>query len=81
MGFPGGAVVKNPPANGGDARDMGSVPGLGRYPGVGNDNPLQYFSLENSMDRGAWQALWDHKELSMTEHVHTHDRIYCIKQK
>ena len=50
-------MVKNPPANGGDARDMGSVPGLGRYPGVGNDNPLQYFSLENSMDRGAWQAL------------------------
>ena len=54
MGFPGGAVVKNPPANAGNARDMGSIPGLGRYPGVGNDNPLQYSCLENSMDRGAW---------------------------
>ena len=81
MGFPGGAVVKNPPANAGNARDMGSIPGLGRYPGVGNDNPLQYFCLENSMDRGAWQALWDHKELSMTKHVHMDNRIYCLKQK
>ena len=77
MGFPGGAVVNNLPANAGDARDMGSIPGLGRYPGVGNDNPLQYFCLENSMDRRAWQALWDHKELNMTEHAHTHDRIYA----
>ena len=57
MGFPGGAVVKNPPANAGNARDMGSIPGLGRYPGVGNDNPLQYFCLENSMDSRAWQAV------------------------
>ena len=57
MGFPGGAVVKNPPANAGNARDMGSIPGLGRYPGVGNDNPLQYSCLENSMDRGAWLGL------------------------
>ena len=39
-GLPGGTVVKNPPANGGDARDTGSIPGLGRSPGVGNDNPL-----------------------------------------
>ena len=81
LGFPGGAVVKNPPANAGNARDMGSIPGLGRYPGVGNDSPLQYFCLENSMDRGAWQALWDHKELSMTKHVHMDNRIYCVKQK
>ena len=61
MGFPGGTVVKNPPASARDAGDMGSILGLGRYPRVGNDNPLQYFCLENSMDRGAWQALWDHK--------------------
>ena len=40
MGFPGGTVVKNPPANVGDTRDMGSTPGLGRSPGVGNGNPL-----------------------------------------
>ena len=56
LGFPGGTVVKNPPANAGDARDVGSIPGSGRSPGVGNGNPLQYSCLENSMDRGAWQA-------------------------
>ena len=47
-------VVKNLPANGGDARDEGSIPGSGRSPGVGNGNPLQYSRLKNSMDRGAW---------------------------
>ena len=52
-GFPGGAVVKNPPANAGDVRDMGSVPGSGRSRGEGNGNPLQYSCLENLMDRGA----------------------------
>ena len=51
--FPGGSVVKNLPANAGDARHMGSIPGLGRSPGGGSGNPLQYFYLENSMDRGA----------------------------
>ena len=52
-GFPGGSVVKNPPANGADA---GLIPGSGRSPGEENDNPLQYSCLEKSMDRGAWQA-------------------------
>ena len=47
---------KNLPANAGDVRDMGSVPGLGRSPGGGNGNPLQYSCLENSMDRGDWRA-------------------------
>ena len=56
MGFPGGSMVKNPPANAGDAGDTGSIPGSGRSPGEGNDNPLQYCSLENPMDRGAWKA-------------------------
>ena len=46
-------LVKNPPANAGDIRDKGSVPGLGRSPGGGHGNPLQYSHLENSMDRGA----------------------------
>ena len=46
-------MVKNPPACAGD---MGLIPGLGRSPGGGNGNPLQYSCLENSMDRGAWQA-------------------------
>ena len=52
-GSPGGSVVKNPPANAGDARDAGSIPGLGRSPGGGNGKTLQYSCLENLMDRGA----------------------------
>ena len=54
--MPGGAEVKNPPANTGDARDMGLTPGSGRSPGEGNGNPLQYSCLENSVDRGALRA-------------------------
>ena len=49
-------MVKNPPANAGDAGDVGSTPGLGRTPGVGTGNPLQYTRLENSIGRGAWRA-------------------------
>ena len=49
-------VVKNPPANAGDARDTGSIPGSGRSPGEGNGNPLQYTFLGNSMDR-VWRAI------------------------
>ena len=56
-GFPGGVVVKNLPANAGDTRDAGSIPGSGRSPGVGNGNPLQYQCQENAMDRGAWWAI------------------------
>ena len=56
-GFPGGTVVKNPPVNAGDTRDVGSVSGLGRSPGRGNGNPLQYSCLENPMHRGAWQVI------------------------
>ena len=52
-GFPGGPVVKNSPVNARDARDTDSVPGLGRSPGVGTGNPLQYSCLEMSMDRRA----------------------------
>ena len=47
----------NPPDSSGDTGDSGSIPGLGRYPGVGNGNLLHYSCLENSMDRGAWWAL------------------------
>ena len=53
--FPGGSMVKNPPANAGDT---GLIHGLGRSPGEGNDNPLQYSCLENPMDKRAWQATW-----------------------
>ena len=55
--FPGGGtLVKNLPANAGDAGDVGSIPQSGRSPGVGNGNPLQYSCLGNPMDRGAWWA-------------------------
>ena len=50
-------VVKNPSANAGDIRDSGSVTGLGRSPGGGHGNPLQYPCLESLMDRGAWRAI------------------------
>ena len=53
----GGTVVKNPPANAGDAGDSGSVPGSGRTPGVGNVNTLQYSCLESPMDRAAWRDI------------------------
>ena len=74
MGFPGGASgKKNSSANAEDIRDTGSIPGLGRSPGGGHGNPLQYSSLENPMDRGAWRATVHgghkegHKELDITE--------------
>ena len=53
-GFPGDSVVKNLPANAGDAGNMGSIPGSGRSPGEGNGNRPQYSCLKNPMDRGAW---------------------------
>ena len=56
LGFPDGEEVKNLPANAGHTRDVGSISGLGRSPGIGNGKPLQHCCLENSMDRGAWWA-------------------------
>ena len=55
-------VVKNPPANAGDVRNVSSTPGLGRSPGGGHGNPLQYSCLQNPMDRGAWlvQSIGSH---------------------
>ena len=50
-------MVKNPPASAGDTRDMSLIPGSGRSPGEGNGNLHQYSCLENSMDRGGWQAI------------------------
>ena len=55
-GFAGSSVVRNPPANAEAREDTGSIPGLGRSPGEGNGNPLQYSCLENPMKRGAWWA-------------------------
>ena len=56
-GFPGGSVIKNCLPMQIDTEDMDSIPGLGRSPGEENDNPLQYSSLGNPMDRGAWWAI------------------------
>ena len=53
LGFPGGSEVKDSACNAGD---LGSIPGLGRSPGEGNGNPLQYSCLENPMDGGTWWA-------------------------
>ena len=56
MVFPGGSVVRNPPANAGDMGDVASIPGSGRSPRERNGNPLQYSSLGNPMDRRTWQT-------------------------
>ena len=65
-------VVKNPPANAGDIRDMGSIPGLGRSPGGGHGNPLQYSCLDNPMDGGVW---WATKCQTGLEWLSTHHMI------
>ena len=64
-------LVKNTPVNAGDVRDTDSIPGSGRSPGEGNGNLLQYYCLENSMDRRslAGYSPRTHKELDATEHV------------
>ena len=75
MGFPGGSVVKNMPASAGDTRDVGLIPGLGRSPGEGNGNLLQYSCLKDPIDRG---ALWTivHGVADMTEHRHVYVYVY-----
>ena len=77
-GFPGGTVVKNPPANPGDPRDTGLIPGSERFPWSRNSNPLQYSFLENSTDRGVRRATVHvgSKEQDTTEHTHTHTYTY-----
>ena len=78
-GFPHGATVKNQPANAGDIRVMGSIPGWGRSPGGGQGNPLQYSCLENPMDRGAWRAMVHTVAQSdttdATEHTHMQEGL------
>ena len=65
-------LVKHLPANAGDAKDAGSIPGSGRSPEVGNGNPLQYPCLDNPMDRGSWWAtVHGRKELDVTEQLST----------
>ena len=77
-------MVKNPPANTGDTKDMGLIPGSGRSHGEGNGNPLQYSCLKNSMDRGLWQATVHGVAKSQTQlnthtHTHTHTLIALLR--
>ena len=69
MGLPGSSSGKELPANAGDVREAGSIPGLGGYPREGKGNLLQYSCLENPMDEGAWCSYspWCCKELDLTE--------------
>ena len=61
-------MIRNPPANAGHVREASSVLGLGRFPGGGHDNPLQYSCLKNPLDRGTWQTTVHRvTELDMTE--------------
>ena len=72
MGFPGGAVVKNPPANAGDTRDSGSIPGSGKSSRGESGNPLQYSCRENSVDSEPWWATAQGSpELDTSEQVGT----------
>ena len=86
-------MIKNPPANAGDTRDAGLIPGLGSAPGVGNGNSLQYSDLENFMDRGAWQAsesqtrlrdeactrMHTYTHIHIHTHTHTHTHPYSCE--
>ena len=76
--------LKDLPANAGNPRDLDSIPGLGRSPGGGNGNRLQYFCMENSMDRGAWRATVHGVGKSQTKteractHTHTHTHAFSV---
>ena len=73
-GYPGGTAVKNLPANARDTRDASLTPGLGRSPGEGNGNPLQYACLENPMDIEAWGAVVHGVAKSQTR-LSMHDKL------
>ena len=86
MGFPGCSVVKKMPACAGDAGDTSLIPGLGRSPGRGNGKPLQYSCLENSMNRGAWQAIIhvvtkNRTRLSDSAHENNYTPFSVLKKK
>ena len=73
--FPGGSDSKEYACSVGD---LSSIPGLGRFPGEGNGNPLQYSGLENSMDRGAWQAIVHGVTKSQTQLSNFHFHLYPL---
>ena len=74
-GFPSGSVVKNAPVNAGDTGDMCSILGLGRFPGEGNGNWLQYSCLRNPVDRGAWWVTAH--ESDIMQQLSTHTMVIC----
>ena len=74
-------MVKNPPANAGDIRDLGLIPGLRRSPEGGHGNPLQYSCLENPMDRGAWRTTVYRVKKSRTQLKQLSMQTYGILEK
>ena len=78
LGFPGSASGKNPPANAGDARDLGLTPGSGKPPGGGHGNPLQSSCLESPVDRGAWRAAVHGVTESSLKRPGTHARLFPL---
>ena len=87
LGFPGGNVILNPFANAVDTGDTCSIPGSGRSPGGGNDNPLQYSCLGNPTNRGAWQAIVHgvtKRSILLSDwarthtDTHTHRGVFCF---
>ena len=80
-GFLGGAVGKNPPANTGGPRDMSSIPRLGRSPGGGNGNPLQYSCLEKFHGKRSLvgHGPWGHNESDATECAHDWDPLIRVR--
>ena len=83
FGFPSGASGKEPPANAGDIRDVGWIPGLGRSPERGHDNQLHYSCLEYPMNRGAWRAIVHGVAKSQTQlkslSMHMQENIISIR--
>ena len=80
VGFPGGSVVKNLPAMQGDEGDPVLIPGSGRSPGGGNGNQLHYSCMENSMDRGTWQAAVHRVAESRTQLSTHHNKSFWLPQ-
>ena len=79
VGFPGGTSSKEPPANAGGVRDVGSTSGLGRYPGGGQSNPLQYSCLtshETEEPGGLWSMGWQRVRDDRSDLAHT---AYCVQ--
>ena len=74
-------VVKNPPANAEDIRNVSFIPGLERSPGGAHGNPLQYSCLENSMDREPWRVTRSHTQLKqLNTHTHIHNQAQLVLQ-